>query len=297
MDVNFNAGQTNLLNSHRINQSIATHSSHDSSNRLFKAERTDRISISPQGKKNSLLDNLMKQKMSITEQKNSLIHSTLEKGGTLDTIQSQIAHYDEQLKTIDDQITKLTASELKKKAEKAKNQEDSKPKTEEEIQKERLTAVVSLAENLQQTKTIRSVQSKVNGEARVLKSEIELDHMHSGSSPGATEMIAKKEERLASLEQKSMSLSSEVSNRQSDVGDKKLGLHESQETLPNNRKGESALQSSLPTLQAKPPSLQAANLDSKSDQSSAVKAPSAKKSADQIPSWMKDTGRLMDLYA
>lgn len=38
-----------------------------------------------------------------------------------------------------------------------------------------------------------------------------------------------------------MSLSSEVSDRQSDVGDKKLGLHESLETLPNNRKGESEM--------------------------------------------------------
>lgn len=194
-------------------------------------------------------------------------------------------------------------------------------------------------------------------------------------------MIAKKEERLASLEQKSMSLSSEVSNRLSDADDKKIDLHQPQETLPNNRKGESemniggignqakpyapqksqgsesvdslkmqrealkkqleavksrpkhsqaeqdaaiaqkqalekqistidqkiqkasqnkgqsSLQSSLPVLQAKPPSLQTANLDSGSDRKSAVKAPSAKKSADQIPSWMKDTGRLLDRYA
>ncbi len=234
MNVNFSIGQNNLFNAHRINQNIAKQNGNGSYEQFSKAERKDGVTISPQGKRNSLLKSLMEQKTRIIEQKNSLIGSTLEKYGSLDTIKLQLENYDEQMKNIDNQIAEMMAKEMEKQTEKLEKQNDSKPKTEEEIQNERLAGVVSLAGDLQQTKTISSVQSRAEGDARVLKSEIELDKMRAGSSPGAKEMIAKKESTLAGLEQKVMDLTSKVSDKLSDIVENIDYLNKPQEILPDN---------------------------------------------------------------
>lgn len=233
MNVNFGIKQSNITNVHRINQSIAARNSNSGSGQISKAERKDSVTISHQGKRNNLLENLMKQKANIIDQKNSLISSTLEKGGTLDTIKVQLENCDEQMKNVDDQIAEVMAKEMEKQTEKLKNQDDGKPKTEEEIQNERLIDITNLSSDLKQTQVICSVQARVDDGTRVLKSEIELDKTRAGSSPGAKEMIAKKEATLAEMQQKSLNLTAQISGKIADVVEKISDINKPQEIVPS----------------------------------------------------------------
>lgn len=217
MNVYLNTGQTRSANIHLFNQSIAAKNSNNVTGESSKTGRRDSVSISPQGKKNSLLENLMSQKTRITEQKNSLISSTLEKGGTLDTIKSQLENYDEQMKSVNEQIAGIMAEEMEKQAEELKKPEDSKPKTEEQIQNERLAGLTRLSVQLDQTQKIGSVKARLDGDARVLKSEIELDKHSAGASPAARERIANKEETLAAMQQRSSDLIADISEKSTDI--------------------------------------------------------------------------------
>ena len=96
---------------------------------------------------------------------------------------------------------------MEKQAEKKKKDE---PKTEQEIENERLANVMDLSLGLQKAEMVSSVKARVDGEARVLKSEIELDQLHDPSEETSKEMITEKEGRLADLEQKSNELLSDI---------------------------------------------------------------------------------------
>ncbi|MEG2349436.1 MAG: hypothetical protein RSB57_02855 [Hungatella sp.] len=248
MHINFGISPGNMTSFHRINQSIAAKNGHRGSELLSKADRRDRAIISPQGQKNNLLEQLMKQKTNITDRKNALISSTLENGGTLDTIKSQLKSYDEQMKSVDEQIAELMTKEMEKQAEELKKQADSTPKTEEEIQNERLANITSLSSDLEQAKVIRSVQTGIDGDARVLKSEIALDKSRSGSSPAAAEFITKKEALLADMQHRSLDLASQISEKLSDVIEKADDINKPQETVPSeeeaNPDGENSEQTS-----------------------------------------------------
>lgn len=233
MNVNLNIGQTANPNATRFNQNTTSKNANNTPLRASKIGRRDILSISPQGKKNSLIENLMKQKTQITDQKNSLISSTLKNGGTLDSIKSQLETYDEQMKSVDQQIAELMAKEMQKQTENVKEKEDSEPKTKEEIQNKRLADITNLSSDLQQTQTVSSVQSKVEGDARVLKSEIELDKQRAGSSPGAKAIIEKKEASLAVMEQKALDLTSDIGAKLADVTEKISDINKPEEVVPS----------------------------------------------------------------
>lgn len=230
MKINLDIGQTTLMNFPKIYQSSFNEKDKDSSRQLSNIEPKDRVTISPQGKKNNLLDNLMKQKMRITEQKDALVSSVLEKGGTLDTIKSQLELYEEQMKNIEEQIAEVTAKEIEQQAEKLKNKVDNKPKTEEEIKKEQISSITSLATNLQQTKAIDSIQNKMEGGIRVAKAEIKADKMRGLSG----EAIDRKERNVEKMEKNIAGLNSKISDNLSDSVDKINESNKPQEILPDN---------------------------------------------------------------
>lgn len=235
MKINLDIGQTTLMNFPKIYQSSFNEKDKDSSRQLSNIEPKDRVTISPQGKKNNLLDNLMKQKMRITEQKDALVSSVLEKGGTLDTIKTQLELYEEQMKNIEEQIAEVTAKEIEQQAEKLKNKVDNKPKTEEEIKKEQISSITSLATNLQQTEAIDSIQNKMEGGIRVAKAEIKADKMRGLSG----EAIDRKERNVEKMEKNIAGLNSKISDNLSDSVDKINESNKPQEILPeneNNRK-------------------------------------------------------------
>ncbi|MEG3006858.1 MAG: hypothetical protein RR806_05245 [Oscillospiraceae bacterium] len=217
MKINFNGnlngmGKNSFLNFNRVNQSLLNKIENKNENKSGKSQRRDVVTITAQGKANNLMDRLMKQRVKITEQKNELITSTIEKGGSMDSIKSQLESYEEQMKNIDKQITDMMTEEMEKQIKNPYKQEEKEPKTEQDIQNERLEGVASLAANFKQAKATNYIKNRIDGDARVLKSEIETDKKRLGSSKSARDIIAKKESQLAGMEENSRKLASEISD-------------------------------------------------------------------------------------
>lgn len=207
MKLNFNpVTQNQFFHVYRINQSAAAKSG-KAGGASAEEGRRDLAIISPQGKQGSLIESLMKQKMSIMEQKDSLISSAKKDGKSMESIKSQLEAYEKQLKDVDSQISQAMAKEMEKEAGKTKKGDE--PKTEQEMENERLANVMDLSQKLQKAEAASSVKARVDGEARVLKSEIELDKLHDPSEETSKELIKGKESQLADLEQKSNELLSD----------------------------------------------------------------------------------------
>lgn len=214
MKLNFNpVTQNQIFSAYRINQSAAAKNGKAGAQAAEEGRR-DLAMISPQGKQNSLVDTLMKQKMSIMEQKDSLISSTKKDGKSMDSIRSQLDAFEKQLKDIDQQIAEATTKEVQKQTE--KGNKDNKPKTKQEVENARLANVMDLSQGLQRAEAVSSVKARVDGEARVLKSEIELDKMRGASE----EAHADKENKLSDLQNKSAGLVSDIGEILADVTEK-----------------------------------------------------------------------------
>lgn len=94
--------------------------------------------------------------------------------------------------------------EMEKQSEKDKK--DDKPKTKQEVENARLANVMELSQGLKTAEMVDSAKTKVDGAARVLKSEIELDKMRGASK----EAIEAKEEKLSDLKKKSADMVSDI---------------------------------------------------------------------------------------
>lgn len=228
------AMHNNLLNASTINHGFHELNFAVKGNEEQKGiERKDTVSISPLGKAKSLIESLVKQKEKIMENKNELISRTLENGGNMDSIKTKLEAFEEQVQNIDNQIAQITSDQLKQQAEEQKKVAYKKPKTEEEIQTERLHSMASMSSSLDQAKVVSSVKTKVDGESKVLEIEIKLD----GSRRGASKS---KFERLADLNNKSSDLSLQVGEnlgkvyeKIKDVNDHSLTAPEYSETIKN----------------------------------------------------------------
>lgn len=187
---------------------------------------------------NSQIKNLMSQKQSLLDRKNEIISAACEDGKSRESIQSLLDSYEEQIKTLDQQIAQEMSRQNEKQMEKMQaNKRNSTPKTKQEIENERLSNLINLSSGLSQARTVQSVQTRVDGEANVLESEIELDKSRAGDSEGAKELIAKKEAKLADLRQQSNELTAKVMEKATEVTTKTEEISERVEAqLPEEEK-------------------------------------------------------------
>ena len=178
-----------------------------------QSANADRITISLFGQ-NSRVESLMKQRHSLLERKNELIRSTLENGGNRESIQDLLDTYEEQMKNLDQQISQemadLNADQPDKNPSASKN---NTTKTEAELRKEQIFGLVNLSSGLSQTEAMQSAKTAIEGEARVLKSEIRMDKGRGGDP----EAIAKREEKLTNLQQKATGLSADIAKTAGDT--------------------------------------------------------------------------------
>lgn len=177
----------------------------------------DILRISPQGKKNSMIENLMKQRQQILDQKSELVASTLEKGGTMDSIKTQLEGYEEQLEQIDQQAAELMAKEAEEQVEKSANKADDKPETEEELQNKRMSNIVNMSGDMELAETLSSIKDRIDGEVRVKSMEISQDKATS-VSPGA--QTQGKFNELSELEVRSSKLAGQIAESFGDITDK-----------------------------------------------------------------------------
>lgn len=141
-------------------------------------KNADEVKLSPQGKMMNLIKALSKQREDVTQRKNELIRTTLENGGELDDIKSQLNSFEEKLDTIDTQISQITADMAriaaeKKAKEKEKEKEPDKNKTEKELENERIHDIAALPADIKQAQAVMSAANKSKRDVNLKKGEIQ----------------------------------------------------------------------------------------------------------------------------
>lgn len=192
--------QTSGINIQAINRSAALKAGKSPEEIEERAGQNDTLTISPAGKKQGLIDQLMKQKEFLEERKQSVMDNASENGTSS---MEQLKEYEEQLKNIDEQIAQLQSEQMNDTEETRGDKEGiiyEKPKTQEEAKTAQIDQLTSLAANLDQAEVISSVKDQVDGKARVLKAEIK-------SINGANDS---KIEEVADLEKRSEQLTADI---------------------------------------------------------------------------------------
>lgn len=201
----------------------------------------DRLTISPQGKAASVIEQLLKQKEALKERKSEFIAAGLEEGRTMDSMRPQLEAYEEQMKAIDEQVAQMTAQQTQESMQKTQadeKPENNQPKTEDELEQEKLSAMMNLSVSMEQAKTVDDVRTKTKREGAVLQSEIELDKMNANGLEGAQKMIEKKEEKLEELEDQAQSLTAQVGQALSEIA-QEAGEAQTEKTVQTDEKDQS----------------------------------------------------------
>ena len=197
------AAQNNLFNFSYVNN----HFNQD--NKSNKDHKQDTLSISALGKANSVIETLMKQKQNVIDHKNELISNTLDSGGNMDSIKSQLECYDEQLKNIDNQIKQVTIETSQQQIEKQKAPIAKASGTEQDTQTAVANVLISTSACLKQQEVLSSVKSKTDGEINVLKTQMKFSTSHGVS-------FESKRGQLSELQQRSAELTDSIDNGFSD---------------------------------------------------------------------------------
>ena len=172
----------------------------------------------PFAKQNGIVDALNKQKQSLQERKEALLASAAEKGLPQEGIQTQLDAYDEQLKKLDEQIAEASVQQAiaaPQPQKQAVSRFDSKPKTEQEIQNQRMNDLMSLSAGLDRVTLSSAAKTQAEGRGRVLESEIKQDGMNGASA----ESIARKEEELSALRQRAAGLEASLGAQLTDLNE------------------------------------------------------------------------------
>lgn len=167
---------------------------------IKKEEIRDVVAISPVGKKQTRIEQLMKQKQNLMELRDSKIANAAESG---QNIQKDLDEYEQQLKDIDEQIAKVqTESQDDVKGEDSETGIYENPRTAETAQQEQMIQLTELAASRDKAAMISSVKDKADGEIAVLKSEVKSGYGN----------IEKKLEDISALETQSEELTGDIAN-------------------------------------------------------------------------------------
>ncbi len=189
----------------------------------FSGANADTVEISKQGrllskqnKASGIIEGLLKRKQSIADSRSSLLEKTLEAEGNTESIKEKLEKYDEMLTDIDEQISKVMFEENQKKLEKANSEKknpSSQRKTEQDIEKEKLTGFISLVTDLSQVKELNSARIKTEGAVRVQKSEIKTDEGRGVNPKRKRAALAKMESSLAKMSEKIGDVSTRINKQ------------------------------------------------------------------------------------
>lgn len=204
-------GTTNgLFNNYAINQKISRlNNENDTQNNLSIQQRNrDSIFISKQGKKESIIQQLMNQKKLIQESKDAELKRGLEEGYIN---QDKLSEYDEQLEMIDKQIVEATAKQSVE-DEKENNDDltDNNVMTKEEYEQHKMMNIMNSSLGMEQVEVVSSVKDEMDGEARVLKAEIKSD---------GDKALESKKKRVIEIESRTSDLLEQVGDRTADIND------------------------------------------------------------------------------
>ena len=200
-----------IFNAAAINQKISRLHNDETAQAGPVIQQADRdfVFISPQGKKQSIIRQLMDQKQLIQESRDAELKRGLE-GGYVN--QDKIDEYDQQLEMLDKQIAEAAAKQFEEDGEEtgSASAADNKVMTEEEYEKRKMMDIMNLSSGVEQAETVASAKVKMDGEARVLKAEIKSD----GGSASESKM-----ERLKEIEARSSALLEQAGEKIADINE------------------------------------------------------------------------------
>lgn len=208
-----------VINSSDVNRSIANkigktenniNGSNKQNGQINKRNDRDTVLISAQGRKQSIIEQLMKQKQDIIERKNEVKISADEKGYD---VTEQLKAYEEQIKQIDEQISQIQSEEANESNDNKidlKSTYKQEQKTEEEIQNENLTKISNIAISNELTEIVSNVKNQIDNRVNILETELKLD-----ASRGL--FSEEKIEEISELKAQSSSVSNDIGEMVNDT--------------------------------------------------------------------------------
>lgn len=183
------------------------HDGDDKNNRT-----TNNLGMALSGKinKNSILENLMKQKEKLTESKTNLIEKSLEKGNDPLSTKEKLETIDKQIEEIDKQINNLKLEEQRKTLgteDKDKKSKDSKQKLNSDSntdgQKDSsMDSILDISGNLTKAKALSSQRNKMEGSSNVLDNEIKTDEKRGINPVRKKEQLSKIKDKIEDITEK-----------------------------------------------------------------------------------------------
>ncbi len=162
--------------------------------------REDRLQLNPLKQAQSIIDHLMDQKQNLIEQKNQLIADTLSGGGDMDSIRSLVALYDEQINTIETQISQTMKDMVERQLDEKEEEEGKGPETKEEQQIQQMNRLSNASMDYEQVNEIHSAYDQKKRDASIMAMEIKLDGSRPGGAPhGKIERLAETLQEADSL--------------------------------------------------------------------------------------------------
>lgn len=205
------AVENSVFNAAAINQKVKRQNNDDGrqTGLAIQTANRDTLFISGQGKKQSLIQQLMNQKQLIQESKNAEMKRGLENGYVN---QDKIDEYNEQLEMLDKQIAEAAAKQAAGEVEEqdSKLSDSKKVMTEEEYEQRRMMDILDLSSGVEQTETVSSAKEKMDGEARLLKAEIKSD---------GGKALESKRERVQEIEARSSDLMEQIGEKIADINE------------------------------------------------------------------------------
>lgn len=189
-------------------------------NMSIKATQT---SLGKKLKKNSLLENLIKQKEKLMERKTSIVEKSLEKGEDPNTIKEKLKDIEDQIQEIDKKVSEIQLEEQRKsigikdndkKTEKSKKVENNSSSKETNMDKS-LKNVLHLSNGLKKAKATSSQRNIMVSNARKLEDEIEDD-----KRLGVYGNIEIKRDELSKLKNNIKNINKKFNNHLKDMNNK-----------------------------------------------------------------------------
>jgi predicted nucleic acid-binding Zn-ribbon protein len=160
-------------------------------------ENTDTLTLSPAGKHQSMIQQLMKQKEFLQDRKQSVLASASENGsGSMD----QVKEYEKQMEAIDQQIAELQSEQASGSAADSNDsagQIYEKPVTREEAEASQLNTLTQLASTADRAQVLSDVKDNLNGRIRVLNAEIKTGN---GNIEVKIEAVSSLEEKVGDID-------------------------------------------------------------------------------------------------
>ena len=214
---------------------------------IISKEARDKQSMFGQFKKSNIIEGFMKQKENLLESKNKLIEKTLESGGSVSSIKDQLDDLDDQIRTMDEQISQQLLEERQKSLgldeEDKTNKKPSNDelKTEQELQGEVLNNLVNLSGNIEQTKKLASLKNKMQGEANVMKQEIALDGARGLTTTAKRERLFNLTSKIDQLDKRVGDVLGTINEEVANSTENKGTIDDAQEEIKGSQQFESAI--------------------------------------------------------